>query len=314
MQKTTTLIQQHQHHGHIHEQYHKHNHLPENQRTLAICFLLIASFMVVEFIGGFITKSLALISDAGHMLSDAVSLGVALIAVLLAKKSRSVDKSFGYLRFEILAALFNGVALIAIAIYIFIEAFARLDSPAQIQANGMLIISSIGLIINIIVALIIFKSSDTQHDVNMKGAFLHVIADLLGSIGAIIAGLCIYFFAWSWADSVASVIVASLVAYSGVNVMKEAVHILLQGTPTHLDLTPLYQFIQQDARLVDLQDIHLWTLNSQNYVFTGHLIVRADVSLYECQRILHDIEHVCHDIGIEHTTIQIETAEKSFRY
>jgi cobalt-zinc-cadmium efflux system protein len=149
--------------------------------------------MVVEFIGGFITNSLALISDSGHMLSDSVALGIALAAVFIGQKQITKNNTYGYQRFEILAAALNGITLVGIALYIFIEAILRFQQPQHIEVQGMLIVASIGLLINIIVAVMIFKGSDTEHDLNMRGAYLHVLSDLLGSIGAIAAALCIYF-------------------------------------------------------------------------------------------------------------------------
>lgn len=309
-----TFQDKHQHHGHHHDHYHHHSHLPQNQKILLASFILISGFMLVEFVGGYLTKSLALISDAGHMLSDSVSLGIALLAVIMAQKPRTIQRSFGYLRFEILAATLNGLTLIGISLYILYEAFHRLNTPQEINVGGMMMISIIGLLINIIVAVMMFKGSDTENDLNMRGAFLHVIADLLGSLGAIIAGVCIYFFAWTWADSVASIIIAILVLSSGFQIFKQSCHILLQGTPEQFDLNKIEQDILNDTRIIKIQDVHLWTLNSTNYVFTCHVQIQQDLNLNDSQEILHNIEHYLHDIGIEHATIQIETADKAFRF
>lgn len=314
MQKNQHSPHDHHHHGHHHEHYHQHSHLPQNQKILVISFLLITIFMLVEFVGGYLTQSLALISDAGHMLSDSLSLGIALIAVILAQKVRTLEKSFGYLRFEILTALLNGVTLVGLSVYIIVEAVLRLQTPQHIHAEGMMIISIIGLLINIIVAILIFKGSDTEHDLNMRGAFLHVIGDLLGSVGAIVAALCIYFFAWTWADSVASIIVALLILSSGYRIVKQSIHVLLQGTPEHFNLQQIEQQLLQDQRIIAIKDIHLWTLNSTNYVFTAHVQIQSDLTLQDSQEILHQLEHQLHDLNIEHVTLQIEIAEKSFRF
>ena len=189
--------------------------------------------MIVEGLGGFFTNSLALISDAGHMLSDSISLGIALIAFTLGAKQANTNKTFGYKRFEILAAVLNGITLMLIAIYIFYEAIERFKNPPAVASTGMLIIALVGLFINIIVAWIMLRGSDVEENLNMRGAYLHVISDMLGSIGAVIAALLIIFFRWGWADPLASVIVAILVLRSGFYVTKSSLHVLLGGPPTN---------------------------------------------------------------------------------
>src|SRR5699024_10598788 len=173
-------------------------------------FIIISVYMVVELAGGIWTNSLALLSDAGHMLSDSISLGVGLLAFTFGEKVANYSKTYGYKRFEILAAVFNGVTLILISIYIFYEAFQRFSNPPEVASTGMLIIASIGLLVNIIVAWMLMKG-DTEENLNLRAAFLHVLGDLLGSVGAIVAALLIIFFNWGWADPLASVIVAVLV-------------------------------------------------------------------------------------------------------
>ncbi|HGN7644502.1 TPA: cation diffusion facilitator family transporter, partial [Streptococcus pyogenes] len=200
-----------------------------NKKTLLISFIIITSYMIVEGLGGFFTNSLALISDAGHMLSDSISLGIALIAFTLGAKQANTNKTFGYKRFEILAAVLNGITLMLIAIYIFYEAIERFKNPPEVASTGMLIIALVGLFINIIVAWIMLRGSDVEENLNMRGAYLHVISDMLGSIGAVIAALLIIFFRWGWADPLASVIVAILVLRSGFYVTKSSLHVLMEG-------------------------------------------------------------------------------------
>ncbi|WP_145460706.1 cation diffusion facilitator family transporter, partial [Staphylococcus saprophyticus] len=166
------------------ENDHNHNHTHgANKKTLLISFIIITSYMIVEGLGGFFTNSLALISDAGHMLSDSISLGIALIAFTLGAKQANTNKTFGYKRFEILAAVLNGITLMLIAIYIFYEAIERFKNPPEVASTGMLIIALVGLFINIIVAWIMLRGSDVEENLNMRGAYLHVISDMLGSIG-----------------------------------------------------------------------------------------------------------------------------------
>lgn len=176
--------------GHDHGHNHTHG---ANKKVLLISFFIIASYMIVEVIGGFVTNSLALLSDAGHMLSDAVSLGIALLALTYGAKVASRSKTFGYKRFEILAAVLNGVTLMAIALIIFYEAIQRFANPPEVATTGMLIVSSIGLAVNILVAWIMMRGGDVEDNLNMRGAYLHVISDMLGSVGAISAALLMMF-------------------------------------------------------------------------------------------------------------------------
>ncbi|HHP5394823.1 TPA: cation diffusion facilitator family transporter, partial [Staphylococcus aureus] len=216
---------------------HEHNHTHgANKKTLMISFIIITGYMIIEAIGGILTNSLALLADAGHMLSDSISLGVGLLAFILGEKAADYSKTYGYKRFEILAAVFNGVTLVLIAIYIFYEAYQRFTDPPEVASTGMLIIATIGLLVNILVAWILMRGGDTKENLNIRAAFLHVIGDLLGSVGAIIAALMILFFNWGWADPLASVIVAVLVLISGWRVTKDAVHVLMEGTPKNVEI------------------------------------------------------------------------------
>ena len=177
-------------HNHQHHHSHAHGHVhTDNKKVLMFSFIIISLFMLVEIIGGFLANSLALLSDGFHMLSDAISLGVALIAFIYAEKHATKSKTYGYKRFEILAALFNGVTLFIISIIIIIEAIRRFLEPPEVQSKEMFIISVIGLMVNIIVAILMFKGGDTSHNLNMRGAFLHVLGDLFGSVGAIVASI-----------------------------------------------------------------------------------------------------------------------------
>lgn len=224
---------------------HEHNHTHgANKKTLMISFIIITGYMIIEAIGGILTNSLALLADAGHMLSDSISLGVGLLAFILGEKAADYSKTYGYKRFEILAAVFNGVTLVLIAIYIFYEAYQRFTDPPEVASTGMLIIATIGLLVNILVAWILMRGGDTKENLNIRAAFLHVIGDLLGSVGAIIAALMILFFNWGWADPLASVIVAVLVLISGWRVTKDAVHVLMEGTPKNVEIDAVIKTIE----------------------------------------------------------------------
>ena len=276
----------HHHHGHDHSHVHT-----SNKKVLFVSFLIIASFMVVEVIGGLLTNSLALLSDAGHMLSDALSLAIALIAFKLAEKAASPEKTFGYKRFEILAALFNGATLVLIALYIFYEAILRFQNPPEVASMGMLAISGIGLLVNIIVAVYMFKSGDTEENLNMRGAFSHVISDMLGSIGAIIAALLIIFFGWQWADPVASVIVALLVLRSGIGITRSAVHVLMEGSPASVDLQAVRTEIEGLPDVINLHEIHVWSITSDYVAMNAHVVVADSMTVAESSALLDKIRH-----------------------
>lgn len=291
--------------GHDHGHDHTHG---ANKKTLLISFIIITGYMIVEAIGGFITNSLALLSDAGHMLSDAISLGIALLAFTLGAKAANHNKTYGYKRFEILAAVLNGVTLILISIYIFYEAIERFQHPPEVASTGMLIIAAIGLLVNMIVAWIMLRGGDVEENLNMRGAYLHVMSDMLGSVGAIIAALLIIFFGWGWADPLASVIVAALVLRSGYYVTKSGLHVLMEGTPQNVDIDSVIQTIQQTKGIKSVHDLHVWSITSGLNALSCHAVVDEQLTVGESERLLHQIEHELEHKNIHHMTIQLETS------
>lgn len=293
--------------GHGHDHGHDHTH-GANKKVLLISFLLIASYMIIEAIGGFLTNSLALLADAGHMLSDAISLAVALLAFKLGERLASRSKTFGYKRFEILAALFNGITLIVIALLIFYEAIPRFANPPEVATTGMLIISSIGLAVNILVAWIMMRGGDVEDNLNMRGAYLHVISDMLGSIGAIAAALLIIFFGWGWADPLASVIVAALVFRSGYFVAKSGLHVLMEGTPENVDMNDMIQTLRRTKGVKGIHDLHVWSISSGLNALSCHVVVNDKMSVAEGEKLLERIERDLEHKGIQHVTIQLETS------
>ncbi|MGN7402840.1 cation diffusion facilitator family transporter [Cytobacillus praedii] len=293
------------HHGHSHGHNHSHGHTG-NKKALFLSFLLIASFMIVEVVGGLLTNSLALLSDAGHMLSDAAALGLSLFAIKLGERKASSSKTYGYKRFEIIAAALNGLTLIVISVYIFYEAFQRFWNPPEVLSGGMLIISTIGLLINIVAAWILMRG-DKEENLNVRSAFLHVIGDMLGSVGAIIAALLMIFFGWGIADPIASVIVAILILISGWRVMKESLHILMEGTPANLEMDKVKSSLLKIPGVKEVHDMHIWSITSGMPMLSCHMVIEGegvhDTILHRAQTILHD------DFEIEHSTIQIEKIE-----
>ncbi|MFD2114318.1 cation diffusion facilitator family transporter [Paenibacillus yanchengensis] len=291
--------------GHDH-QGHDHTH-GANKKTLLISFLVITAFMVVEVIGGVITNSLALIADAGHMLSDSISLFIALIAFTLGEKAANYAKTYGYKRVEILAAIFNGVTLLGISIYIFYEAYHRLSAPPDVASKGMLIVASIGLLVNILVAFIMLRGGDTKENLNMRAAFLHVLGDLLGSVGAVVAALLIIFFDFGWADPVASILVSLLILLSGWRVTKDAVHVLMEGTPANVDVPEIIQMIEHVDGVISIHDLHVWSITSGQNALSCHIVVDGSLTVEKSQQLLRKIEHELEHKVINHVTIQLET-------
>lgn len=294
--------------GHNHDHGHSHVHT-DNKKILLISFIIITFYMIIEAAGGFITNSLALLSDAGHMLSDSIALGIAMLAFTFGEKAVNTGKTFGYKRFEILAATLNGITLIGISFYIFYEAIDRFTNPPEVATTGMLIISTIGLLVNVFVAWIMMRGSDTEHNLNMRGAYLHVISDMLGSIGAIVAALLMMFFGWGWADPLASVIVAALVLRSGYLVTKSSLHVLMEGTPKNIDLNEIVHVIQQVDGVKGVHDVHIWTITSSLNALTAHIVVEGNKSIYETEAIIQKIEHLLEHKEIRHVTLQVESED-----
>jgi cobalt-zinc-cadmium efflux system protein len=284
----------HDHHGHSHT---------GNKKALMSSFILITAFMIVEVVGGLLTNSLALLSDAGHMLSDAASLGLSFFAIKLGEREVSQNKTFGYKRFEIIAAGLNGITLVVVSIFIFYEAFQRFFAPPEVQSQGMLIISTIGLVVNIIAAWMLMKG-DKDENLNVRSAFLHVLGDLLGSVGAIAAALLILFFDWRMADPIASVMVGLLIIISGWRVIKESFHILMEGAPDQIDMLQVKEALCGLPMVKEVHDLHIWTITSGYPVLSCHITILDqavhDDILLQSQEILHD------QFDIEHSTIQVE--------
>ncbi|MEK4030463.1 cation diffusion facilitator family transporter [Pseudobacillus sp. FSL P4-0506] len=292
-------------HGHSHGHGH-HHHSTNNKQALKLSFMLIATYMVVEVVGGILTNSLALLSDAGHMLSDAAALGLSYLALKFGEKEATLSKTFGYKRFEILAAFINGLTLLAISVYIFIEAYKRIMTPPEIMSIGMLIVSVIGLLVNIGAAYILMRG-DKDENLNVRSAFLHVLGDLLGSVGAIAAALMIMFFGWNLADPIASVIVAILIIISGIRVTKDSFHILMEGAPENINVLQVREALLSLPGVNDVHDLHVWAITSDFPALSCHVVTSPDIEgqplLKEIQKKLHD------DFHIEHTTIQIDFSD-----
>lgn len=295
-----------EHHGHNHAHGHVHTN---NKKILLISFLIIGIFMIVEIIGGFVSNSLALLSDGLHMFSDTISLGVALLAFIYAERHANKHKTFGYKRFEILAALFNGVTLFVIGIIIIVEAIGRFFNPQEVQSTEMFIISVTGLIVNLIVAYLMFKGGDTSHNINMRGAFLHVLGDLLGSVGAIIAAVLIWSFNLTIADPIASIIVSVLIIRSSWGITKSSLNILMEGTPSDVNMNQVFSMITEEEKIKNIHDCHVWTISNEMNALSCHAVVPNTMTIEEGEVLLNRLEHKLEHLNIQHMTIQLETTD-----
>jgi cobalt-zinc-cadmium efflux system protein len=258
--------------------------------------------MFIEFAGGFLTNSLALTADAGHMLSDAAALGLSLFAAMLVLRPPTARKSYGFYRAEILAALVNGAALIAISAFIFVEALRRFSEPPQVGGPLMLGIAAGGLIINIVSLGLL--SGGKKDNLNMHGAWLHVFTDMLGSVGAIAAGAAITLFDWYWADPVASILISLLVVHSAWFLIKESVSVLMENAPRHLDVDQIRLTLLNGPGVTEVHDLHVWSISSGLIALSAHVIVADEVVVKE---ILAHLRHsLAEQYGIDHVTLQIE--------
>lgn len=294
------------HHHHDHDHHHGHHHgRGANKRALILSLFIITVFLIVEVIGGIITNSLALLSDAGHMLSDSAALLLSLIAIHFAARPPSPRKTFGLHRFEILAALVNGVTLGIISIAIIWEAYQRLLAPPEVSSLPMIGIAALGLVANIAAAFTLMRG-DYKHNVNLRSAFLHVLGDMLGSVGAIVAGILMWQFGWFIADPIISMIVGLLIISSAWRVTKESVNVLMEGTPSKIDTLAVTKELQRIPGVKNVHDLHIWTVTSGFDSLTCHLHVEDHLSGYD---ILNEALLLLKErFGISHATIQIENS------
>lgn len=273
------------------------------ERYLIIALILTSTFLIAEVVGGIITSSLALISDAAHMLTDVVALVIALMAIRIAKRSSDLRRTFGYYRFEILAAAFNTILLFLVAIYIIYEAYERLYQPPEISSMGMLVIAAIGLIVNIISMRLLM--SGKEKSLNIKSAYLEVWSDMLGSIGVIIGAIIIRFTGWAFVDSIIAVLIGLWVLPRTWVLLKESINVLLEGVPEGLDLTQIKQACYKIQGVLDIHDLHVWAITSDKINLTAHVIVDSQ---YNFEDIFANLRKLLKaQFNIEHTTLQYET-------
>lgn len=281
--------------------HHRRGEGSANRRRLLITLLMTLAYMVAEVVGAWLTNSLSLLADAGHMLSDAGALGLSLFAIWMAGRPPSPRHTFGFHRTEILAALANGAVLVALAVLILREAIARIAAPVSVRGDLLMGIAAGGLVVNLIGMLVLRGG---RHDnLNVRGAFLHVASDALGSVQVLVAGLAVQLLGWSWVDAVASMLIAVLIVVSAWGVLKEAVSVLMEGAPEHLDVERVRQAMLGVEGVSGVHDLHVWTIGSNFVALSAHVNSNAGAGEDLLWQI-HDLLH--RDFGIRHTTIQIE--------
>ena len=282
---------------------HDHSHHLPSGRLLLWAFAITLGFAAVEAIGGFWAGSLALLSDAGHMLSDAAALGLAALAAWLSQRPPSKQHSYGLGRAEVLVGLFNALTMIIIIIAITVAAIDRLQSPQPVSGGVVIVIAFLGLIINIVLAILLSRSEQT---LNVRGALLHVMGDLLGSIAALIAGAVILFTGWTPIDPILSFIVCALILISALRLLKEGLHVVMEGVPHHIDLEQVGHKLASLPGIQSVHDLHIWTLSSGNIALSCHVVIDDPITWPQLLKRLNHELHTHYDI--HHATIQPEYA------
>ena len=265
--------------------------------------LFLASVLcLTEAVGGYLTNSLALVSDAVHVMGDVGALGLTLFALWVGARPASESKTFGYYRAEILAALVNGMALWVVVLFIVAEAWRRLHEPPVVAGGGMFVLATAGLVVNLFV---VSRLREHRHrSLNLRAAYLHVISDLLGSVGAVAAGAIIILTGWTLADPLASVLIAALILVSSWALVSEAVDVLMEAVPAHIDVEALRRSLERVPGTDEVHDLHVWSLTTGRYALSAHAVVTADHR--DADAILAAMAEVCAGFHIDHVTIQIE--------
>ncbi len=292
--------------GHLHSDKNSANKSEDRaQARIAIAFLITCVYMVVETIGGIVFNSLALLADAGHMFSDAMALGVSWFAIRIGKRNANDRLTYGFRRAEILAAFLNCIALWAIVVWIFYEAIQRIFTPGPVEGIGMFSVATLGLVLNLAIAAVLF--SKRQESLNVKAAFLHVLSDALGSIGALVAGLIIIWTSAFWIDPVISLLIGVLILISSGSLLHETVNILMEGVPKGMDVSAIEAEIAKIDGVCCVYDLHIWNISSKQVNLSAHVVLSERCQ--DSERILREIgQMVRRDFGVSHSTIQIETS------
>jgi cobalt-zinc-cadmium efflux system protein len=296
-------------HAHPHDHSHSHSHSHEGVgRSLSIALGITLVLLVGEAVGGWIANSLALLADAGHVFTDGAALILALFVTWLARQPARPDKTYGYLRWEILAALFNAATLLVISAWIVVEAVMRFRTPEPIQGGLMFWVSVVGLAGNAISARVLHGSH--THNLNVRAAYLHVMGDLLASVGVVIAALLVRYFGWTAADPIASIVTTLFIVHGAWRLLRESVDVLLEAAPKHISLDAVRNCINEIADVEGVHDLHVWTVTSGMVALSAHAIVRNGL---RHQPVLEEAVEKLRGMGINHVTLQLECADMQAR-
>ena len=272
--------------------------------ALRWALILTAIFFVIETAAGFLANSLALLSDAGHMLSDILALGVSLYAAYMTNKAPTTQKSYGYYRTEVLAALFNGIALALVVGFIFYEGLHRLMEPSAVNGSSVILVGSAGLIVNLICAWMLHG----DHDLNVRGAYFHVLTDALGSVGALISGILIYLTHWYPFDPLLSFLIGGLVLYSSWSLIRESVDILMESVPGHLTMDEIRDRVRNCEGVESVHDLHIWSIGSRSHSLSAHIKVCPQNDPIEVRNQVEKLLRT--EFHLDHTTLQVEVQEE----
>lgn len=278
-------------------------------RRLKLALAITFVYFVAEVLGGILTNSLALLSDAGHMFSDIAAISLSLFAFQMARRPATLDKTYGYHRLEILAALLNGLALWLIVGIIFHAAYNRFFDPPEVQTRGMLVVASIGLLVNIAAGIILYGSH--HESLNVRGAFLHILGDALGSVGAIAAGVVMLFTGWYLADPLISVFIGLLILYSSWSLVRESMSILMQSVPKGINLEDVRAAMENVGGVIKVHDLHVWAVTSGVFTLSAHAVIHRVEDSHEVLNVMESA--LKNRFHIEHTTIQLETEDREER-
>lgn len=289
--------------------FHHLDHVKEQQKsrkTLWITLVLTLFFTFVELIGGVLSHSLALLSDSAHMVSDVFALGLSMLAIYMATRSPNQKFTFGFLRFEIIASFLNGLALIVIAIWIVVEGIGRLIHPEDVNLQLMLIIASIGLLVNAILTFVLSRSMKEENNLNVKSALWHFIGDLLSSVGVIMSAILIYYTGWTIFDPIISMVIGAIICTGGFKIIRESYLILMESVPERFNLEQIRSDIASVEGVEDVHEMHLWAVTTEHYSLTAHVFVREDIQPYCVTLAMSEL--LKSKYGIHHSTIQLENA------
>ncbi|EGQ3125975.1 cation transporter [Staphylococcus pseudintermedius] len=277
-----------------------------SKTTLWFSLIITLFFTVVEFVGGLVSNSLALLSDSFHMLSDVIALGLSMVAVYFASRRPTARYTFGFLRFEILAAFLNGLALAVISVWIFYEAIMRIIFPQTVESGLMLVIATIGLIVNIILTIILMRSLKGENNINIQSALWHFIGDLLNSVGVIVAVGLIYLTGIQLIDPILSMVIALVILRGGYKIMRNAWLILMESVPEHLETDEIMETMKSVDQVLDVHEFHLWSITTDHYSLSAHVVLDSRNS-EDAYRTTNRLERLLKEkYGLAHTTLQIE--------